>query len=98
MDLREMAVALLRKWYHQRARKNRQLKVTSETEQQQEEIEIVKQHGGRPRADVDQEEIFRLNQSDLSNVQIGKKLGVGEATVRRRLKEYAEAKAQKNKL
>ena len=94
MDLREMAVALLRKWYRQRARKNRQLKVTSETEQQQEEIEIVKQHGGRPRADVDQEEIFRLNQSGLSNVQIGKKLGVGEATIRRRLKEY---ESQKNK-
>lgn len=94
MDLREMAVALLRKWYRQRAQKNRRVLVKGETEKQQEPLEIVKQHGGRPRAAVDQEEIFRLNQSGLSNVQIGKKLGVGEATIRRRLKEY---ESQKNK-
>lgn len=90
MDLREIAVALLRKIYQRRAQKNRQLTVKGETEQQQEPLEIVKQHGGRPRAEVDQEEIFRLNQAGMSNVKIGKKLGVGEATIRRRLKEYKE--------
>lgn len=90
MDFRELAVALLRKIYQRRAQKNRQLTVKGETEQQQEPLEIVKQHGGRPRAEVDQEEIFRLNQAGMSNVKIGKKLGVGEATIRRRLKEYKE--------
>ena len=94
MNFREMAVALLRKIYQGRVQKNRQLMVKGDTEQQQEEIEIVKQHGGRPRVDVDQEEIFRLNQAGMSNVQIGKKMGVAEATIRRRLKEY---ESQKNK-
>ena len=94
MDLREIAVALLRKIYQRRARENRRLKVTDETEKQQEPLKIVKQHGGRPRVDVDQEELWRLNQAGFSNVQIAKKMGVGEATIRRRLKEY---ESQKNK-
>lgn len=94
MGFREVAVALLRKMYHWRARENRRLKVTDETEKRQEPLEIVKQHGGRPRAEVDQEELWRLNQAGFSNVQIAKKMGVGEATIRRRLKEY---ESQKNK-